>query len=184
MTSDPFDTLGLAPVFDLDLAAAERRYRELSKVVHPDRFAAVSGPERRRALGKAVDVNEAWRRLRDPITRAESLLRRLGVVFSETNQPKPSQAMLMDFLELREQLSDARLQHDHTATARLADEVKGREGEVLARLSAGFARLSALEGEVRAQAGQGLLETLGELRYVRRFLDEVKAIEDDHGATG
>ena len=72
MNADPFDTLGLEPVFDLDLAAAERRYRELSKVVHPDRFTTVSGPERRRALSKAVDVNEAWRRLRDPIARAES----------------------------------------------------------------------------------------------------------------
>jgi molecular chaperone HscB len=40
------------------------------------------------ALSRAIEVNEAWRALRDPIKRAEALLVRLGVPVGETAEPK------------------------------------------------------------------------------------------------
>ena len=40
---DPFDILGLPPSFELDLQAAEKRYRDLSRVLHPDKHVG-SGP--------------------------------------------------------------------------------------------------------------------------------------------
>lgn len=178
MPLDPFATLGLAPRFDLDIEAAERRFRELSRVVHPDRFAGASAPERRGALGKAIDLNESWRKLRDPISRAEALLRGAGVELSEASQPRASQALLMDFMDLREQLAEARGQRDRAAAGRLAEEVQTREAAVLQRLSAGFARLDEA-GPSREPLVASLLEALGELRYVRRFLDEVRAIEEE-----
>gem|GEM_PF-894 len=178
MSLDPFATLGLDPAFDLDLGAAERRFRELSRVVHPDRFAGAASGERRRALGKAVDVNEAWRKLRDPIARAEALLRRRGVEVNEGSQPRASQALLIDFMELREQLAEARERRERAVIGALADAVKSREEAALARLREGFARLT--DGDPQGQ-GPALLSALGELRYVRRFLDEVRAIEEDLG---
>lgn len=177
---DPFSVLGLEPSFDLDMNAAEQRFRELSRVVHPDRFAGAGGGERRRALGKAVDLNEAWRLLRDPIRRAEALLRRHGVAFNEAAQPRPSQALLMEFLELREELAEARAGRDLAAVGRLDAQVKSREQAVIERARAGFAALAA-GGAGRDAHVAALLDALGEWRYIRRFFDEVRAIEEEIG---
>jgi hypothetical protein len=45
--------------------------------------------ERRAALSKAVEVNEAWRIVRDPIRRAEALLELAGPPSARTGEPKP-----------------------------------------------------------------------------------------------
>ena len=172
--SDPFDTLGVAPAFEVDMTALEQRFRDLSRVVHPDKFVGGAAGERRRALSKAVDVNAAYRVLRDPIKRAEALLARHGVVVGEENQPKASAALLMDVLEQREELAEAKRKRDRARVGELAALVGGREASVLSRLAAAFADL-ALSGDARDTA----LSLLGELKYLRRFLDEVRAIEEE-----
>ena len=58
---DPFETLGVEPRFDLDLTALEKRHRELSGALHPDRYTGRPASERRMALDRAIKVNEAWR---------------------------------------------------------------------------------------------------------------------------
>ena len=168
---DPFDILGIAPTFDLDLAAAEQRYRDLSRVLHPDKHVGGSPGERRIALGKAVEVNEAWRLLRDPIRRAEALFRRHGVEVREGAEPKADPEFLMEMMEQREALSEARSSGDRGAAERLGSAIRAREKAAMGRLAEGFD--SESNGGVAA-----LLPVLGELRYYRRFLDEVSAIED------
>src|SRR5690242_15718215 len=110
--SDPFDTLGVEPRFDLDPDKLAERHRDLSRTLHPDRYAGAPAAERRMALGKAIEVNDAYRVLKDPVRRAEALLRRAGVPVGETVEPKPSQALLMDMMERREELADARRAKD------------------------------------------------------------------------
>jgi molecular chaperone HscB len=167
---DPFDTLGLAASFDVDVPAVERRVRELSRVLHPDRHLASTAAERRMALGKAVEVNEAFRIVRDPIRRAEALLRRAGVVVAEGAEPRPDPAFLMDVMERREALAEARSAKDAPKLERLAGEVRAMQERALAKLRAGF----AAGGDVGA-----LVPVVGELRYYRRFLDEVGTIEEE-----
>ena len=177
---DPFETLGIAPSFDVDLTSLEKRYRELARVLHPDRHLAGSPAERRMTLGKAVEVNEAWRLVRDPIRRAEALLRRLGVRMEEGKEPKANPEFLMEMMEQREALSEARTSGDPAAVERLANAIRKREKDVTARIAAAFA--AAPPGGERASNGAGGLDKVvplvGELRYYRRFLDEVSAIED------
>lgn len=172
MSVDPFSVLGVEPRFDLDLDALERRYREVSRQVHPDRFAQAGAAERRRALGRAVDVNAAWRTLRDPLARAEALLAKLGVASNE--RAPVSQALLMDFLELREELAEARA--DAAAVRRLEATVREREAGATTRLREALDRLAAPTDPALVAPA---LEALGELRYVRRFLDEVRAIDEE-----
>lgn len=172
MTPDPFQTLGVDARFDLDLAALEKRHRELSRALHPDRHAGKSAAERRQALGKAIEVNEAWRTLRDPLARAEALLRRAGVHVTEGEEPKPDPDLLMDMMEKREALAEVRQNRDERALASLRSEIEARQEAALVRLSQLFS------GDVAADRGPALT-LLGELRYLRRFLDEAGAIEDE-----
>ncbi len=169
---DPFATLGLAPSFEVDLAAVEKTHRELSRALHPDRYVGAGATERRAALERAVGVNEAWRVVRDPIARAEALLRLRGVEVDEGTEPKASPDFLMEMLERREALADARSGKDLAAVKAIADSVaalaRGAEADLARRFAGGGAE------DLRAK--------VGELRFYRRLLDEVSAIEDELAA--
>ncbi|MGA2449604.1 MAG: Fe-S protein assembly co-chaperone HscB [Polyangiaceae bacterium] len=167
---NPFSTLGISPKFDVDLEAAERAHRELSRALHPDRYLAAPGSERRSALTKAIEVNEAWRAVRDPIRRAEALLALQGVRVEEKGpQGDLRPDFLMEMLELREALAEARASKDWDAVQAMAAQVRTRAARCEEELTAGFAR------------GQGaaMIAVLAEMRFYGRFLDEVGAIEDD-----
>lgn len=172
---DPFELLQVAPRFDLDLAALEATHRELSRVLHPDRYVSAPPRERREALGRAISVNEAWRRLKEPVTRAEALFDRYGVAYGERAEPKATPEWLFEVMELREALSEARRARDLARVERLMSEVKTSREATLARLTAGF--LALAQGEASDQ--EALLRELGKLRYFRRFLDEAGATLDE-----
>lgn len=170
---DPFLVLGAPRRMDLDLAALEKTHRELSRALHPDKFSQTGASERRAALEKAANVNEAYRILRDPIRRAEELFRLEGFAVGETNEPKASPAFLMDVMDDREALAEARATKDLTRVRKLAMGIKERETATMTKLSAGFA-----DAPSRDQLTT-LLPLLGELRFYRRFLDEAEAIEEE-----
>lgn len=170
---NPFATLGVEARFDLDLTAVEKTHRELSRALHPDRYVSAGASERRDALSRAVEVNEAWRVLRDPIRRGEALLGLRGLVLAEGREPKSDPEFLMEMLELRESLSDAKAARDLSAVHGLAQGIERRSASATAALAEGFARQDAVEA---------LAAKLGELRFYRRFLDEVSAIEDELAA--
>jgi molecular chaperone HscB len=171
--SDPFQTLGVEPVFSLDLALLEQRHRDLSRALHPDRFAGRPASERRQALSRAIEVNQAFRTLRDPLQRAEAMLARLGAVHGQESKVQPDPDFLMKIMELRELLSDARRAADLSRVSELAARVKADESRSRTLLAELFAsRPLELEAVERR---------LGELRYLKRFLDEAAAIEDDLG---
>lgn len=172
--ADPFETLGIDARFDLDLRSVEQRHRDLSKALHPDRYAGAPAAERRLALGRAIDVNEAWRVVRDPIKRAEALVRRAGVAVGETAEPKPPPELLMEMMEAREELSDAARAKDLGRVGKLAEAMRARQSASLGALGRAFDAAGGAPEKIAA-----VLPALGELRYIRRFLDEVSAIEED-----
>ena len=168
---DPFEALGVEPTFGLDLAALELRHRELSRTLHPDRHAAAGAGERRMALGRAIEVNEAFRVLKDPVRRAEALLARLGVQSGEGKEPPASPALLMEVMERREALAEVRQAKNEAALAKLSGEVQTAAAATQAALAKEFSAASPNSAEI--------LKRIGELRYYRRFLDEASAIADD-----
>jgi molecular chaperone HscB len=168
---DPFATLGIERRYDVEVEAVEKRHRELSRALHPDRYAAAPPGERRAALSKAIEVNEAWRVVRDPIRRAEALFALAEITVGETSEPKPTPALLMESLERREALAEAKARGDLRAIERLAGEVDGARRAAEGKLKDGFA---SADGGLAA-----LVPLLGELRFHKRFLDEVSAIEDE-----
>ncbi|MGE0327848.1 MAG: Fe-S protein assembly co-chaperone HscB [Polyangiaceae bacterium] len=196
---NPFEIFDIAPSFALDLSELEGRHRELSRVLHPDRYVGAPAGERRQALGKAIEVNEAWRKLKDPIQRAEALCEVLGIQRSESTEPKADPMLLMEMMEQREALGDARRAKDLDQVEKLAAAITVRQREVLTELTRQFAALSPPKsaGAVGPAAGgsggsggeeqrkvsetdrEQLLRELGKLRYFRRFLDEANAILDE-----
>ena len=175
---DPFVTLGVERKFDVDMKLVERTHRDLSRALHPDRYPHGT-EEKRDALSRAVQVNEAFRVLRDPVRRAEALFTLAGIPVGETNEPKPSPAFLMDILEQREALAAAKEDGAPERVSALAESVAERARAAEAELAGAFASAGGSKDEL----GKALPK-LGELRFYRRFLEEVSAIEDFLGERG
>jgi molecular chaperone HscB len=175
--------LGLAPSFSLELAELEQRQRELNRALHPDRNAGRPPAERRESLSRSMDINQAYRVLRDPASRAEALFELLGVheVAERTvNDP----ALLSAMLEQREQLDEARREKDVERLRELKRENDERRREIERALGEAFAPLTARLAGATSDAGapdglDSVRRLYGELKYVRRFGEEVAAIEDE-----
>lgn len=187
--ADHFRVLGVPRRFDVDVKAAEARFRALSRAIHPDRFATAEPRARKFSMQRTVQLNEAWKILKDPVRRAEYLLSLAGwEVGAESGASRPGSggarervpvppALLGEVLELREELGEARAAHDDARVQDLARDVRGRADAALARVATGFAA---------AESGAGTLEPVAhaliEIRYWRRFLDEVAAHDEAEDA--
>ena len=77
---NPFEIFGLAPKFDLDEDQLQKKYLEVQRKVHPDRFASASDAEKRVAEQWAALINDAYHKLNDPVERGKLLCSMKGVV--------------------------------------------------------------------------------------------------------
>ena len=183
--SDRFAVLGLPRKFGVDLATAEAAYKDLSRKLHPDRFAKADPQARKASLARTVELNDAWRTIKDPARRAVYLLelagfglagddRKAGAASSTaTRKVEAPPALLMEILELREELGEAHEAGDAAKVAAMADKMRARAAASMAEIG------EALDAGRFERAAQALVA----LRYFQRFLDEVAA-HDGRAAAG
>jgi len=165
-SSDAFALLGLPARFDLDAGAIEAAFFERTKDLHPDRFATAPAAERVAALSRSRALNDAYQTVKKPVPRAEYLLARAGVKIGDNEQLAPE--FLMDVLELREELAEARV-------AGRTPEVERLRAAMAARRRAAVDRLPELfDREELAEIKQQLIV----LRYLDRYLEECDAALD------
>jgi molecular chaperone HscB len=164
---EPFALLGLAPAFDVDLAALERAFFERSKELHPDRVASAPAAQRVAQLSRSRALNDAYQLIKKPIPRAEYLLERAGVTIGDNERLDP--AFLMEVLELREELAEARAAGQADLVAKLQRAMQARRADALGALPALFAA-----GDFAAIKDRLIL-----LRYVNRYLEECDVALDD-----
>jgi len=107
--ADHFRRLGLERGFGVDQSGLERRYFDLQRRLHPDRFATKTPREKALSQSQAVSLNEAFESLADPLRRATYLLHLAGIdVLSEGCNQIADQVILMEAMELREALAAAK----------------------------------------------------------------------------
>lgn len=152
---DKFAALGVPRAYALDRELLDARYRDLSRRLHPDRFARATARERMLSLQAATSLNEAYRTLKDPVQRAEYLLELSGVKIGDNEPVDPE--LLEEMLDLRESGAEAA-------------GVAARRDAVWQAVERGFAAGAPL-GEIK----KGLVE----LRYLSRFLEEREG-KDEH----
>jgi molecular chaperone HscB len=161
LTDDDFALFGLPQRQALDRTGLDERWRELQAQVHPDRFAAEGAAAQRVAMQWAVRVNEAYQRLKNPLTRGAYLCELRGSpVRAEDNTAMPA-AFLMQQMQWREALDEAR---GGQAVQALDDEVAAHETALHARLR------EALDDRGDAAAAAGLVRSL---MFVARFREDI-----------
>jgi molecular chaperone HscB len=165
-TRNHFELLGLPVAYSVDPARLEASYRDLQSRVHPDRFAAGSEAERRVAMQWATRTNEAYRTLRDPLERARYLLHLRGYDTGEESNTAMPPDFLMQQMEWRETVAEARAQRDAAKLARLRVELANHRAEMLALLG------KALDREANYDAGCSLVRKLRFLGKLDEEIDE------------
>lgn len=162
LDDDDFALFGLPRRHALDRAALDATWRRLQAEVHPDRFAGQGAAAQRVAMQWSVRVNEAYRRLKDPLQRATVLCALAGVpIDAERNTAMPAD-FLMRQMAWREALDDAG--DDPAAVQALQDEVQAHQAAALAQLT----RTLDDAGDAAAAAQQ-----VRALMFVERFHDDI-----------
>lgn len=113
LPSDYFAVFGIESSLALDLPELQRQFYVLSKQFHPDRFARASAAEQQQALDFTSLLNDAWRVLRDPLSRAEYLLKLQGLEPGDSRNNPPPPELLEEVFELNEALEELRTGDDH-----------------------------------------------------------------------
>ena len=71
---DYYELLGLERRLKVSADDLQKRFYELSRQFHPDRFMRKSETEREYSLDASSLLNDAYRALKDPVKRAQYLL--------------------------------------------------------------------------------------------------------------
>jgi molecular chaperone HscB len=122
--ADHFVLFGIKPTFRLDLSDLDSRYRDIQAQVHPDRFAHAGEAERRLSMQWATHANEAYQTLKKPLERAKYLLHLAGHdIQAESNTAMPPD-FLMEQMEWREAVMEARDGGDHHELERLHNRLR------------------------------------------------------------
>ncbi len=163
-----FELFGLETDYAVDSALLTRRFRELQRATHPDRYVNASDQERRLALQQATQVNEAYRVLNDRIARARYLLELQGVAPGDEQTTVSDPELLMQQMELRERLEQIPSQPDPIdSVSRLITETDQRSAELAAQMPGLFA----------AREHRRINELISELQFLARLRQQAEALE-------
>lgn len=161
-----FELFELPVSFEIDLQDLSQRYRELQRVVHPDKFVNASDRERRLSVEKAAAINEAYQILKTPQRRARYMLELQSVSFDDENDTALDPAFLMEQIELREALSELSQTDDPMASLNnIMADIKKRITAVL---------FDIREGLEQEQLDETQKSSLKQLIHKMQFLNKLQ----------
>jgi molecular chaperone HscB len=156
-----YEAFGLEPGLSLDAAELKKRFYERSRQWHPDKFSRASVAEQEKALEMTAVLNDAFRTLRDPITRAEYYLKEKGIELSKEAPPE----LLEEVFELNMALEELR-DGDESTRPQLV-EARNRFIAMRDSIDESLAATTDLE-QVRA--------LLNRRRYIKNLIRDVENV--------
>jgi len=186
---DSFAALELPRKLSIDLAALERIYHDLSRRIHPDRFASRDSRIRDASLRATALLTRSYRTLRDPTQRGLYWLELNGEKLGDNNKRVPPDLAELVF-EVQEQLASM---HDASADSGLVTDVEKRRGELqatmdetVAELERNFIRWDQISPETaqnRTMLTTELKAILSKIAYLRTLIRDVdRALENSKAA--
>jgi molecular chaperone HscB len=159
---DHFARLGLPAALDLEPATLDRVYFTAQRQWHPDRFVGRPPEERAKASTEAALLNDAYRTLKDPLSRAVYLAGLNGVELPGDGKTIDDPDLLMEAMEAREALHEA-------ATPEAVDALAARARQDTQQALAGLGTLFLRHDKA------AIRKALLRLRYLDKFAEEARA---------
>jgi molecular chaperone HscB len=172
-----FQFFGLEQKLCVDAETLQKRFYELSRQWHPDRFSRKSASEQAEALDATSILNDGYRTLRDPVKRAEYLLKEEGFPIGEQRSKDVPPELLEEVFELNMMLEELK-GGDDEARGQL-EKARGNfsklQSDVDRQLESLFAKYDAAppESDAAKQALQEIRGLLNRRRYIDNLLRDV-----------
>ena len=178
---DCFAALGIPRKLVIDTRKLERIYHELSRNLHPDRFAARGVQLRDASLKSTALLTRAYRTLRDPVSRGRYWLELLGERLGDNNRVPPGlAATVFQVQEELEELREARATGAGNVAELVAGVAKCRKdldaqlGKELAALEENFSRWEENKSQDRTALIAALKERLSRIAYLKTLVRDVE----------
>lgn len=174
-TSGFFDFFGIPEQLSLDTAALQKRFYELSRQLHPDRYTLRPEREREFSLQATAILNDGYRTLRDPVKRAEYVLSTHGLNIGEQRSKNVPPELLEEVFELNMALEEIRSGDDSVrpqlelARTHLRSLLAGIDEE----LETQFRAFGAAAEADRAGVLAAIRGILNRRRYIQNLVSEV-----------
>jgi molecular chaperone HscB len=173
LSKNYFELFGLPVGYVVDANALSERYRDLQRIVHPDRFANASDQERRLSVQGAALINEAFETLKDPVARGSYLLGLHGVEMDALGESTQDMAFLMQQMELREELEGVRSQSDpYEAVLDISNRVNKQITSLVGQMAVQF------ETPTEEQLEEAR-EILRKMRFLQKLRTEAESLAAD-----
>jgi molecular chaperone HscB len=184
--TDYFTFFDLPRKLRLDEAALEKTFYSLSRQFHPDYFMGASSEERQASMERSSMLNDAYRTLRDRVSRGQYLLTLRGYKEAEKKAPPDLLEEVFDLNMQIEELKAAKKMGDEEevagARSTLGEALAGLEEklrEIDDRLYALFADWdSAIDNPAAEEEGKRVLDRMSELlshrSYIRNLVRDIK----------
>ena len=176
-----FAFLGIPRRLNIDMSLLEQRFRELSREYHPDYFYNAPPKERLAALERSSHLNDAYRTLRNPVSRIEYLLGLEGLGLTKPGEagPKAPPSLLQEVFALNEELDEIREAREsgvdpEKLRGRLADARKPIEE----KREAHERELHTLSARWDETQDRAVLEALRERMLERNYINNLLATID------
>lgn len=163
-----FELFGLAPSYQIDAGKLTASFRAITRQIHPDRFGGASEDSRNQATHLTALVNEAYSALNDPVLRANYLLELAGGPSAIEVRDVPG-TLLMEVMELREQIEEAKLSGDQSAFDSMRDRVMGQKQQALDEIASRAETLPTTDENQKRE----FRKLLNAMRYYENLLDEL-----------
>ncbi|MGI8959964.1 MAG: Fe-S protein assembly co-chaperone HscB [Bryobacteraceae bacterium] len=172
-----YEFFGIDRKLLLDNEALQKRFYELSRHWHPDRFSRKSAQEQTEALEATAIINDGYRTLRDPVRRAEYLLTEEGFPIGEQRSRDVPSELLEEVFELNmvlEELKDG----DEVARSQLEstrENFVNMRARIDNELETLFTKYDGAEAhsETAKQALQDIRGVLNRRRYIENLIRDV-----------
>jgi molecular chaperone HscB len=163
---DYFGAFGVPRRFSQNRAEIEKRFYEISRALHPDRF-TTAGPEaRKHSLERMSFLNEAYRTLRNPELLREYFLEQEGLKQQDGKTQQAPLELAESWFELQDALSD----NPEEASAKVAEFARTlAESDESARRT-----VVSLEREIDEQPSRALLEKLAHMVGTQSYLKSMQ----------
>lgn len=166
-----FELFGIPQTYLVDKNALAERYLDLQRLTHPDRYANADDAKRRLAVQSAARVNAAYETLKDPVLRGKYLLGLMGVTMDAQGESTRDGAFLMEQMELREALEEAKDKPEPFAeVAKVGEQVERQITSLVARMAIHFETPDPEQLEAAR-------EILRKMQFLQRLLQEVERVE-------
>lgn len=173
---DYFAFFGFEKHLSVDVDELQRRYYMLSRQLHPDLYTRATDTERNYSLEATSILNDGYRILRNPVQRAEYILKESGFDIGEQRSKDVPPELLEEVFDLNIALDELR-HGDEDAVPQLEasrDRFVTMQSEIDAELAAKFREHDdTAAGETRQQILASIRAILNRRRYIRNLLQEI-----------